>query len=201
MQAFDAAEQAHTGHVENASSLERSSRVDARLLATLGGSDMIVELQERRSVRLLVVDDDGKLLLFEYHDEHQAPFWATAGGELKPGESYLDAARRELREETGIDAEIGPLLKEREAVYAVARSTPARWLEKYFLVRCGSRSLIAKHGWTDEERSTIRDWKWWSLDDMKKQGSSIFKPDWLPAILESVVHGVPPSSNPHPRRP
>lgn len=146
-----------------------------------------MELEIRKSARLIIVDGDGRLLLFKYHDEHQAPFWATAGGELKPGESYLDAARRELREETGLDVAIGELLKERDAVYAVARSTPARWIEKYFSVRCPARSVVRDHDWTDEEKSTIQAWKWWTLDEMRRQPDSAFKPEWLPSLLESVL--------------
>lgn len=144
-------------------------------------------MEVRKSSRLFIIDSEGRLLLFLYKDEHQAPFWATAGGELKSGESYNEAAVRELYEETGLTLEIGPLLKERDEVYAVARSTPARWLEKYFLVECPSDSNIFAAEWTEEEKCTIQKWKWWSVKEMQNENSTSFKPEWIPAFLNTVL--------------
>jgi 8-oxo-dGTP diphosphatase len=142
----------------------------------------------QRSARLVVVDPAGRLLLFRYHDEHRPPFWSTAGGRLAEGESYLDAAERELREETGFCAPVGPLLRVREEVYAVADGEPARWIEHYFLVRC-AEAAPSRDGWTEEERATIRDYRWWSLDEMRKTGET-FLPPWLPDLLAEALSEV-----------
>ncbi len=144
-------------------------------------------MEVRRSSRLFIVDKDGRLLLFLYKDEHQAPFWATAGGELKPQEKYTDAAARELYEETGLTLKIGSLLKERDEVYAVARSTPARWLEKYYLIECPSNTKVFAAEWTDEEKSTIQKWKWWDIKEIQNENPAMFKPEWLPELLSAVL--------------
>jgi 8-oxo-dGTP diphosphatase len=143
-------------------------------------------LAVRRSARLIILDPGGRLLLFRYHDEHQPPFWSTVGGELKSGEDYRDAARRELEEETGATYPIGALLHEREAVFAVARSTPARWVEQYFLVEADRALEPTRAGWTVEERVTIQDWKWWTLAEMRQQPEQ-FLPAGLTELLERTL--------------
>ncbi len=53
----------------------------------------------------LCVDDAGRLLLTRRAWEPYAGMWDLPGGFLGEGEHPLDALRRELREETGLDVE------------------------------------------------------------------------------------------------
>jgi len=143
----------------------------------------------RRSARLMLLDSQGRLMLFRYDNGHAAPFWATAGGELQGEEDYRAAAVRELEEETGFAATIGPLLRERDDIFAVADQPPAHWFEQYYLVRCENAETPDRTGWTDEERVTIRNWHWWSLEEMRAAPPDTFRPDWLPELLQELIEG------------
>lgn len=55
----------------------------------------------------LVVDAEGRLLLARRAREPFADHWDTPGGFVEEGEHPLDALRRELLEETGLDVEPG----------------------------------------------------------------------------------------------
>lgn len=56
---------------------------------------------------------DGRVLLCQRHDASHLPLrWEFPGGKVDPGESPREALVRELHEELGVDADVGPQLAE-----------------------------------------------------------------------------------------
>ena len=150
------------------------------------------DIPERRSARLLIVDGRGRLLLFRYDDARTPPFWATPGGQVLAGESYEQTAARELAEETGFAAQVGPLVRTREDVFAAGDLGPARWIERYFAVRA-TEGDPDRSRWTEEERRTIRDTRWWSLAELRTAEEPL-RPEWLPDALASLLADPPGSA-------
>ncbi|MFF0876462.1 NUDIX hydrolase [Micromonospora aurantiaca (nom. illeg.)] len=60
----------------------------------------------RRSVRAILLDEEGRLVLIKRIKPGQAPYWTTPGGGLESTDLSLEAAlRRELHEEIGAEAD------------------------------------------------------------------------------------------------
>ena len=58
-----------------------------------------------------VIVDAGKVVLVKRRYEPLAGRWSLPGGTLEVGETLKAAVIREMREETGLDVEVGPLLE------------------------------------------------------------------------------------------
>ena len=61
-------------------------------------------------VGAVITDSRGRLLLIKRGHEPGAGLWSLPGGRIEPGETDAEALVREMREETGLEVEPGPLL-------------------------------------------------------------------------------------------
>jgi 8-oxo-dGTP diphosphatase len=58
-----------------------------------------------------VVVRDGKALIVKRAHEPRKGEWSLPGGRLELGESLEEATRREIKEETDLDVDVGPLVE------------------------------------------------------------------------------------------
>jgi ADP-ribose pyrophosphatase YjhB (NUDIX family) len=59
-------------------------------------------------VGAVIRDADGRLLVVRRANPPSRGLWSIPGGRVEPGETPVDAVRREVREETGLEVEVGP---------------------------------------------------------------------------------------------
>jgi 8-oxo-dGTP diphosphatase len=152
-------------------------------------------MRRRPSSRLLVIDRNNRVLLFRFVNKG-APlagkgFWATPGGALEAGESFADAARRELLEETGIrmDAVGEEVAVTEEFVLQLADGEYVLAEEHFFLVRIADQTLSRDH-WTPLEIEVITEHRWWSIPEVRSTSETVF-PETLVAILAGLNQGTP----------
>ncbi|HWS57018.1 MAG TPA: NUDIX domain-containing protein [Actinotalea sp.] len=146
----------------------------------------------RSAARLILLDDDDRVLLVRGHDADQPErsWWFTVGGGIDPGESAHQAALRELFEETGLrlgaDDLVGPVLA-RSAVFDFFRRA-VRQDEVFFLARVSGPLVIETHRWTAIERSFMDEVRWWPLDELAAVGPELF-PAGLVGIVRDLLAG------------
>ena len=149
---------------------------------------------ERDVVRLVVRDCQGKILLFHTRDITQpelGQWWELPGGGIDAGETYLDAALRELREETGIAAaadQVGLPIWRRAASFRYRRGRRLQHEVVVVVQLGGPGAAIDEAGRLAYEREDYFDSRWWSLAEILASEER-FYPGRLRSLIERFLAG------------
>ncbi|ANC30112.1 NUDIX hydrolase [Isoptericola dokdonensis] len=149
-------------------------------------------LRHRRAARVLVLDTAGRVLLVRGHDADQPErsWWFTVGGGIDAGETDVEAALREVREEAGLDLAPedleGPVLT-RAGIFRFLAET-CRQDEVFFVARVSGEHEPTRDGWTDVERDVLDEMRWLTAAELRAQPLEVFPPS-LPDVVERLTAG------------
>jgi 8-oxo-dGTP pyrophosphatase MutT (NUDIX family) len=145
----------------------------------------------RHAVRVLLFDEDDRLLLFRgVQPETGAAFWFPAGGGLEEGEDVHTAALREVREETGLPSLVlGAEVWRRRHVFTW-RGVEWDQRERWFIARVAGFSP-SRAGLTETEAVDLTAWRWWPVDELEDASDELVPRDLAVRVRELLSDGPP----------
>ncbi|WP_172582742.1 NUDIX hydrolase [Subtercola boreus] len=136
--------------------------------------------------RVLLIDQGGSVLLFltKAAVPTNPTRWVTPGGHVEPGETHVEAASRELFEETGLrvapDA-LGQPIRAREFSDERAPGVFKRNYEEWFVHRTARFEPLSAN-WTPSEHVDMEASRWWNAEELDATNDA-FEPEDLPAVI------------------
>ena len=161
----------------------------ADLVERAAGDDTLSRPATRTAGRVLVVDPQRRVLLLH---TRQSPGstrtnWVAPGGGVEAEETVLDAAARELFEETGIEASFAAdtaVVARERAVFRVG-AWHLDQTDNYVVLRVAAQPDVDRSRWTQIERDTVLGWRWWTAPELRAS-AELYWPVDLPDVLDRI---------------
>lgn len=144
----------------------------------------------RRSARIVLRQADGRFLLFKFSYAEGVlagrSYWALPGGGLEDCETPEEGAVRELREETGVSvSDTGPVRFESEYGMTLMCGEDVVQHDFYFVVPVAEAPALSRDGFTEEERETLVEARWWTVGEMAASSDG-----FMPENLGETILGA-----------
>jgi 8-oxo-dGTP pyrophosphatase MutT (NUDIX family) len=129
------------------------------------------DIKIRPSARVVLLDDADRLLMLRIHDSSAtrgpnpitADLWLLVGGGVQAGETYEQAAYREVFEETGIrEVSIGPCVWTQDKLVSNPNGELEMVVGRFFVGRVAAGNPVSFSGHEPLEASTIVGYRWFS---------------------------------------
>ena len=140
----------------------------------------------RQAGRAILRDSSGRVLLIHFVLPNMT-FWATPGGGVEPGETVLEAAHRELKEELGIAVPLEGPVHQAVGIFEF-EGVLIENTDKFFAGRGdGVPHLI---GATETESAALIEARWWTQEEVEQTREAIFPRD-LAEVLRRLAEAQP----------
>ncbi len=129
-----------------------------------------------KGVGVYIFNEDGTKILLTQRGpgaRHEQYRWEGPGGELEPGETYKEAAHREIMEELGIHVELGEVIGEFESI---TDSNGDAWEAKIFsattkeVPSIQDPAKLVGFGWFTREEAVKMPLADYAVKDLQKFG-------------------------------
>ena len=150
---------------------------------------LVGELVPRVGGRLLLIDPQGRVLLIhERTEEGDSTVWLAPGGGVEPGEAPLQAAVREVYEETGIRADLPTDAPEVKRLRRVWRSHAITYdqTEIFFVARVTAGLAVEPASLTLDEQQTVLGSRWWTAAELQASDET-FEPAEMVELIASAT--------------
>jgi 8-oxo-dGTP pyrophosphatase MutT (NUDIX family) len=134
----------------------------------------------RQAGRAILRDAARRVLLIRFVLPNMT-FWATPGGGVEAGETPLEAAHRELREELGIAVALEGPVHHAVGIFEFEGALIEN-SDTFFTGRYDGDPKLT--GTIAAESASLQEVRWWTLDEMEATGEDIFPRDLAQAIRQ-----------------